>query len=551
MPAPVFQAAGPAVGGLSALSPAWPLNHLTNDIGILVVETGGEGSTLTISTPAGWATVPGSPVTDVATTAGSKLQVFWKRAASASEANAQVPDSGDHQTARIITFRGCVTTGNPWDVIGTDTKTTASTTVTWPSVTTTVAETLCVFIASRPDDNSSLTVFGAISNANLTGIGEAAENGSTAGHGGGFVVAYGQKATAGAIGSTTSTTTVSTTNAEMVIALKPLVVINLSADPGSYSLTGAAATLLETFILSADPGSYSLTGVDASLIFTGNTALVLSADPGSYSLSGADATLLETFILSADPGSYSLTGFAATLLETKTLSADPGAYSLTGVAATLLENRALSADPGSYSLSGAAATLIKGDIFSVDPGAYNATGNDAFFTKTRVFVADPGTYSLVGSNASLVIIGSLSADPGSYSVSGNASALLRNYSLFANSESYSLTGQSATLSKTKTVSADSGSYAVSGQAAAFVRTYNLLAAAGAFNVSGVAAEFAFSRNLVTSSGAYNLTGAPAQFVKVVLYPSPGDVREGVVYGPGGIYTGTLKAGGKILFIFDD
>jgi hypothetical protein len=549
MAAPVFRAAGTAQSGINALTVAWP-THLTNDIGILVVETGGEGTTLTITAPTGWVAVTGSPVTAVATNAGSKLQVFWKRAASGAETSVTVPDSGDHQVARIFTFRGCVTSGNPWDVIGTDTKTTASTTVTWPSVTTTVDETLCVFIASRPNDSASTAAFGTISNANLTSIGAAGEAGTNSGHGGGFVVEYGEKLTAGATGTTTATGP-NTTNAEMVIALKPPAALTISADPGSYSLTGAAATLLETFILSADPGSYSLTGVDASLILTGNTALVLSADPGSYSLSGADATLLETFILSADPGSYSLTGFAATLLETKTLSADPGAYSLTGVAATLLENRALSADPGSYSLSGAAATLIKGDIFSVDPGAYNATGSDAFFTKTRAFIADPGAYSLVGSNASLVIIGSLSADPGSYSVSGNAAALLRNYPLFAASGSYSLTGQSATLSKAKTVSADSGSYAVSGQAAAFIRAYNLLAAAGAFNVSGVAAEFAFSRNLVASSGAYNLTGAPAQFVKVVLYPSPGDVREGVVYGPGGIYTGTLKAGGKILFIFDD
>jgi hypothetical protein len=52
-------------------------------------------------------------------------------------------------------------------------------------------------------------------------------------------------------------------------------------------------------------------------------------------------------------------------------------------------------------------------------------------------------------------------------------------------------------------------------------------------------------------GSYNLTGLPASLTKFSLYPDPGDVREGVVYGPGGIYVGTLKVGGKILFIFDD
>jgi hypothetical protein len=57
--------------------------------------------------------------------------------------------------------------------------------------------------------------------------------------------------------------------------------------------------------------------------------------------------------------------------------------------------------------------------------------------------------------------------------------------------------------------------------------------------------------LSANSGAYSLTGIPANLFKTSLYPDPGDVREGVVYGPGGIYVGTLKVGGKILFIFDD
>ncbi len=549
MAAPVFQLAGTAQSGAAALTVAWP-THLTNDIGILVVETGGEGTTLTITAPTGWVAVTGSPVTDVATNAGSKLQVFWKRAASAAETSVTVPDSGDHQVARIFTFRGCVTTGNPWDVIGTDTKTTASTTVTWPSVTTTVDETLCVFIASRPNDSASTTAFGAISNANLTGRGEAGEAGTTSGHGGGFVVAYGQKATAGAIGTTTATGP-NTTNAEMVIALKPPAALTISADPGSYSLTGAAATLLETFILSADPGSYILTGVDATLVFASNTALVLSADPGSYSLSGAAATLAKGLIFSADSGAYSLSGAAATLAKGIVLSADPGIYSLSGAATTLLRGLVLSADPGAYSLSGAAATLAKGLIFSADPGAYNLTGSDAFFAKTRAFAADPGIYSLIGSDASLITTRVLSADSGSYSVSGNAAALLNGYPLSADSGAYALTGQDAALTQTKLVSADPGSYAVSGQAAAFIRTYNLLAASGAFNFTGADASLFVPRSLSAASGAYFLTGRPATLFKTSLYPNPGDVREGVVYGPGGIYVGTLKVGGKILFIFDD
>lgn len=38
---------------------------------------------------------------------------------------------------------------------------------------------------------------------------------------------------------------------------------------------------------------------------------------------------------------------------------------------------------------------------------------------------------------------------------------------------------------------------------------------------------------------------------ISLYPAESDVRAGVVYGPGGIYTGTYVAGGVQIFVFDD
>ena len=49
--------------------------------------------------------------------------------------------------------------------------------------------------------------------------------------------------------------------------------------------------------------------------------------------------------------------------------------------------------------------------------------------------------------------------------------------------------------------------------------------------------------LSADSGGYNLTGNDATLTKVSTtgYPAPSDVRDGVVYGPGGIFTGTLVA----------
>jgi hypothetical protein len=212
-----YQAVGGQQAGAAALTVSWP-THQTNDIGILVVETDGAGTNM--GTPANWDLIQG-PITDVASTAGSKLYAFWRRATSNAEATVSVPDSGDHQIARIYTFRGALEGSSPIDVSTSSTKTTASTTVTIPAVVTTVDNALVVWIVSRPNDTTSTTHFPVATFAGLTGVAEAAEAGSNSGNGGGFTVQYGTEATAGSTGTgTISSLAVSTTNSIIVFALK-------------------------------------------------------------------------------------------------------------------------------------------------------------------------------------------------------------------------------------------------------------------------------------------------------------------------------------------
>ena len=253
-PTVTFVAAGTAVSGTGAVSPVWP-THQANDIGIMVIETGGEGTTLT---PAGWTHVTGSPVIDVASTAGSKLHILWKRAASSSEASVSTGDSGDHQVAQIYTFRGVITTGNPWDVVATGTKTTASFTATAVSVTTTVANTLVLLIVGRPNDDSSTIHFGAFTNPNLTSITERGEAGTISGHGGGFVLTTGDKTTAGATGTSTSTKIFSTTDTYMTIALKP----------PQTAVSGGAGYIGQSSSGSSGTSNFALTASNASRMLT-------------------------------------------------------------------------------------------------------------------------------------------------------------------------------------------------------------------------------------------------------------------------------------------
>ena len=300
MAIPQLVAESAQVSGASALTVPWPAGHAAGDVGILIVETGGEGTTLSITAPAGWATVTGSPVTGVATTAGSKLQVFWRRATSSAETSVTVPDSGDHQLARLVVFNGCSPTGNPWDVVVTGNKTTASSSITFPALTTTVAETTVVFIATRPNDGASVTSFGALTNATLTNQNASgSESGTTAGHGGGFVYFTGEKTTAGAVGSSTTTVTPSSTNAYMVIALRGDPSVTVSMGVGNAAAAGSAFALNQK--IDAGAGSAVAAGSTASIsqfglrvtwaeaAYQANTAVTISCNVGNAVAAGSTA----------------------------------------------------------------------------------------------------------------------------------------------------------------------------------------------------------------------------------------------------------------------
>ena len=196
-----------------------------DDVLLAIVETSGDGASVA-PTPDGtiggtFAAVTGSPVTDVATTNGSKLHAWWLRCSSTfTNRTVTIEDSGDHQLAYIYIIRGCTTSGDPWDVTATSTKTVASTTASAPAVTTAAANTYVLSVVSRPNDSSSVSAFGAPSNSILTSFTDLGEAGSTSGNGGGFVATAGTKRLPGSTGVTSFATAPNTTNAAITIAFK-------------------------------------------------------------------------------------------------------------------------------------------------------------------------------------------------------------------------------------------------------------------------------------------------------------------------------------------
>ena len=194
--APTFQAAGSAIGSAGGVTPLWPA-HIAGDVALLVIETkGAENPVLT--TPAGFAQVLNSPQA-----ASNKTQttVYWVRATSSAMASPVIADAGDHVYAQILTYRGVINSGDPWNVTAGSANSSANTTLVISTpLTTTVPDTLIVQIASR-DLDSTAAVFSAQANASLTGIAERSDGGTDFAKGGGFAVWDGVKATAGSVGT--------------------------------------------------------------------------------------------------------------------------------------------------------------------------------------------------------------------------------------------------------------------------------------------------------------------------------------------------------------
>lgn len=144
---------------------------------------------------------------------------------------------------------------------------------------------------------------------------------------------------------------------------------------------------------------------------TSGGAYTLTANSGSYTLSGQDATILKSKVLNADQGTYTLTGQSASLFRSKVINAAQGSYALTGQSSTILRSKVLTAGQGSYTLTGQNATITytgSGVNYTItaDVGNYTYTGQAATIKKSKVLNASTGTYNVAGQAATLAYSGS-------------------------------------------------------------------------------------------------------------------------------------------------
>lgn len=105
-----------------------------------------------------------------------------------------------------------------------------------------------------------------------------------------------------------------------------LLIDTLTANNGTFVLTGNAADIVRVFILTAVSTMYTLTGNAVNILYNS----VLSAASAMFTLTGNTVNLAAAFYLSALTQQYTLTGNAINIAVNYVLSLTHGAFSLVG-----------------------------------------------------------------------------------------------------------------------------------------------------------------------------------------------------------------------------
>lgn len=222
MAIPTIFATGAAVSSTGAIiTPAIPTGTTTNDVLLLVHEMDPALNVAVLGAVTGYTDVLNSPVSQTTASLPSRLTVRWHRAAGAESGTVSVPAVTNHHVARIIGIRGCMSTGNPWNVSVSGLDNGTTTTATFPGVTTTVPDCLIINLLSTGTDIGSAQASGW-ANAGLANpsMAEVIDDYTLSGTGGGVAGGAGGMAAAGVVAATTATMTTGTVKALLTIAMR-------------------------------------------------------------------------------------------------------------------------------------------------------------------------------------------------------------------------------------------------------------------------------------------------------------------------------------------
>ena len=142
---PFFVAASGTASSTGGTIAIWPPVYQTGDLGVLTVVSRGDGSDAIVSE--GWTAFPGSPVVDVPTSSGVKIQNFYKFAKSNSEPFALVQDTGAFTGVGITAYRRIKPVQT---VVDSSSASNSGAEVDWPTVVTSAHGEMILFFGGYP-----------------------------------------------------------------------------------------------------------------------------------------------------------------------------------------------------------------------------------------------------------------------------------------------------------------------------------------------------------------------------------------------------------------
>jgi hypothetical protein len=200
------------------------------------------------------------------------------------------------------------------------------------------------------------------------------------------------------------------------------------APPARFPYGALASASLTGYVMSAAPGAFGMSGAAAGL----RVARRLPVAAASFSVSAAAAGLIATRRLPVSPGSFSVGASAARLLAARRLAAGAGAFTVTGQAAALVAARRLVAGPGAFALTGSSLQMVytpaqapAGPTYTlgVAPSSFVLAGSQAAIRFSRRLQAAPGAFGLAGGAAALRTARQLRVDSAAFVMAGRAAVL--------------------------------------------------------------------------------------------------------------------------------
>jgi hypothetical protein len=438
----------------------------------------------------------------------------------------------------------------------------ATTSMVFPAVTTATDESLVVLAVAQDTDAASTATVGALTNANLANLTERHDQTVIAGQGGGLAVITGEKATAGATGTSTATGSTSVTHAYHTISLSRIAAqtttsnFNTVAGTAYFPISdalritaGSGGTVNATSSGTFQPNTLTNGTYGASFKWywrqLGTDAWTTSTAVGATTSALVSLGALDTvgeftdnetvtgltngveyeFVLFAARGSstptntisFSATATVALPAAAFTITGDAGSFTYSGNNANTLFNRKLVSETMAQTYSGNNANVLFNRKIVADVGAYTYNGNNANTLFNRDLIADAGSFTYSGNDATLTYVGglnnySITADAGSFTYSGNNANVLFNRKVVAEAGTYTYAGNNANVLFNRKVVAEAGGYTYAGNSANTIYNRKVVAEAGAYTYSGNNSGLLYNRKLVADTGTYTYSGDNASLV---------------------------------------